>query len=67
MGIVNKEQRMAALRRQELLYELHCKYCINRNTKSNTKYCPGCAIWDEFQDIGKVLNGTITERKEDIA
>lgn len=64
MGIVNKQQRMAALRRQELLYNLHCNYCVNKNVRTNTKYCPGCAIWDEFLKIGKVLDKTIAEREE---
>lgn len=64
MAVINKEVRLTALKRQKMLYELHCKHCINRNERNNVKYCPGCAIWDEFLKAGKVLDKTIAEREE---
>lgn len=62
MGVINKQTRIKALDRQKLLHNLHCKSCVNRNVKNNTKYCAGCAIWDEFQQLGRVLNRTVRER-----
>lgn len=64
MGIVNKEQRMATLRRQEMLYQIHCKSCVNRNEKSSVKWCDGCAIYEEFKKIGRILDDTVRERKD---
>ena len=64
MAVVDANARLKALDRQKLLYKLHCKHCINWNERNNVKYCPGCAIWDEFQKIGEVLDKTITEREE---
>jgi len=64
MTVINNEARLTALKRQKMLYELHCKHCINRNERNNVKYCPGCAIWDEFQKIGEVLDNTISDREE---
>ncbi|NLY79016.1 MAG: hypothetical protein GX072_03665 [Lysinibacillus sp.] len=66
MGVINtnENKRLKALDRQKMLYNLHCNYCVNKNVRTNTKYCPGCAIWDEFKEIGKVLDKTIAEREE---
>lgn len=64
MGVINKLARLKALDRQKLLWSLHCMECVNKSEKSNAKWCTGCLIYEEFQQIGKVLNQTVKERKE---
>jgi len=64
MAVINKEVRLTALKRQKMLYDLHCRNCVNFNSHIQTKWCPGCAIWDEFQKIGEVLDNTISEKEE---
>ena len=64
MAVVDVNARLKALDRQKLLYNLHCKNCGNYNERNSPKWCPGCAIWDEFLEIGKVLDKTIAEREE---
>lgn len=62
MGVVNKHERLKALNRQKLLVSLHCSECINKDERSHIKWCDGCAIYDEFQKLGKVLDKTVRER-----
>ncbi len=64
MAVVDANARLKALDRQKLLYNLHCKNCENYNERNSLKWCPGCAIWDEFQKIGEVLDSTISEKEE---
>lgn len=64
MAVVDANARLKALDRQKLLYNLHCKNCENYNERNSLKWCPGCAIWDEFLEIGEVLDNTISERKK---
>lgn len=62
MGVVNKYQRRKVLDRQKLLYNLHCKWCPMNKKKTSTKWCDGCAIYDEFKTLGEVLDKTMRER-----
>lgn len=62
MGIVNKRERLKVLDRQKLLYNLHCKGCPTNKTKTSTKWCDGCAIYDELKELGEVLDKTVRER-----
>jgi hypothetical protein len=62
MGVIDMPRRLKACKRQKMLFAIHCKECINKNAKNDVKVCTGCAIYDEFRQIGKVLNETVRGR-----
>jgi len=64
MGVLNKQERLKALYKQELLNKVHCKYCEIGNERNSPELCDGCAIYDELSGIGEVLTWTVRERNK---
>lgn len=64
MAVLNKPLRKEVLRKQKIMYEIHCKSCVNKKEKSNT-WCEGCNIYEKFLEIGKVLDSTLAPRKSE--
>ena len=64
MGVLNKQERLKALYKQEFLNRIHCKYFENGNERNSPELCDGCAIYDELSGIGEVLTWTVRERNK---
>lgn len=64
MAIINKNERLKALSKQKELYETYCLKCKHKRKPSIKKHCRKCSVWKEFQDIGKALDRTLSEREE---
>lgn len=65
MGIVNIRERLVALDRQKLLFENRCAGCpyrIKAGRRAIAKECKTCLVYNEFLEIGEVLNKTVRER-----
>jgi len=67
MGVLNKQERLKALYKQELLNKVHCKYCEIGNERNSPELCDGCAIYEQLHKIGEVFSKTVRERDDEEA